>query len=242
MRRPNKRPVFRSLSRIHFLFGFALALFMPQISILLGDTSSWGSSITISDKASSAPSYLGALVPEPTTYDIARHYRANGQVNNTIGILSHDVITYGYGETADFWKTDKTALPTWLYIHQYRFGWPFRSVYFDDIQLSIERDHVSNAYLRDARAIASFRMGIKKPAWLKLKRAARQIPIAPIWSGFLFNIIFYSLCSLFISWGWLLVRTRNRRAKGLCVYCAYKLEGLDVCPECGSDHAACSPD
>ena len=64
----------------------------------------------------------------------------------------------------------------------------------------------------------------------------RMLPLAPIWSGFLADIAFYSLIWLVL----LMLTVASRRAlrsrQGCCVICGYDLRGTPhgKCPECGS--------
>ena len=57
--------------------------------------------------------------------------------------------------------------------------------------------------------------------------------------GLILNPIIYALPVWLVLMGvrWLLVSSRRRRraSRGLCVRCAYTLDGLSVCPECGRE-------
>ena len=64
-----------------------------------------------------------------------------------------------------------------------------------------------------------------------------RFPSYPLWPGFVFNTILFSITA----WGlWqvpLAIRRRERRRAGRCMRCGYDLAGLAVgavCPECGS--------
>ncbi len=66
----------------------------------------------------------------------------------------------------------------------------------------------------------------------------RVIPLAPIWSGFVVDWVFYT-CICFLLWmglsSPLYLRRRLREIRGKCLQCGYDLRGAehDVCPECG---------
>ena len=60
-----------------------------------------------------------------------------------------------------------------------------------------------------------------------------DLPLAPIWTGFAINTIFYAL----LLWMPFIARHVIRRKRGLCVKCAYDLRGVEheACPECGKE-------
>lgn len=90
----------------------------------------------------------------------------------------------------------------------------------------------------------------KSTTWaLPLKRSALQapgvlgrwitmLPIRPIFPGFLYNTAFWGgliFAALCLRDGALTLRSRRRRARGLCWKCKHELAGVSPCPECGTD-------
>ena len=73
--------------------------------------------------------------------------------------------------------------------------------------------------------------------WLRRVFGSEYLPIRPIWTGLISDTIIYSAV-----W-WLLLsipfalRSVLRRKRGLCLKCAYDLQGAEheVCPECGTE-------
>lgn len=72
---------------------------------------------------------------------------------------------------------------------------------------------------------------------IEKRKDRRGIPLAPIWSGFLINTLFYAAVL------WLLfttparIRRMLRRRRGLCPACAYPTGESDTCSECGAPRA-----
>lgn len=62
------------------------------------------------------------------------------------------------------------------------------------------------------------------------------LPTGVIWTGFVFNSLFYALLFPLFCLGLCRVRRSLRRHRGLCGHCSYDLRGAvhEVCPECGS--------
>lgn len=65
--------------------------------------------------------------------------------------------------------------------------------------------------------------------------SVRQLPIIPIWTGFLFNSVFFGFLWLVAGTGLKRLKILTRRQRGLCPKCAYNLRrDFDAgCPECG---------
>lgn len=70
------------------------------------------------------------------------------------------------------------------------------------------------------------------PARLRL-HAARTLPLQPEWTGFIVNSVLFACVPLgfIVGHRWMRMRVRNRL--GLCLSCAYPVQGMDICPECG---------
>lgn len=60
------------------------------------------------------------------------------------------------------------------------------------------------------------------------------VPYVPLARGVIANTLFYSAITFMVIAGLGLLRTRRRRARGLCLACGYKIDdGMSECPECG---------
>lgn len=82
-----------------------------------------------------------------------------------------------------------------------------------------------------------WKYGISIPQSLQWFRwsTKREIPLRPIWPGFVINTVCYTVFLLLLTLGPLSFRNIIRRKRGLCIKCAYDLRGTEhnVCPECG---------
>lgn len=60
-------------------------------------------------------------------------------------------------------------------------------------------------------------------------------PYRPIWTGFLINTLFFTLCVLVLAWIRRSIRHARRMHRGGCPFCAYELhhDFRNGCPECG---------
>ena len=81
--------------------------------------------------------------------------------------------------------------------------------------------------------------GISIPKGWRVPAELAEIPITPVWPGFLFDIaIFMGLWSCLLG-ALRVIRATLRRVKGRCTRCGYDLRGnsgggREVCPECGT--------
>jgi hypothetical protein len=72
--------------------------------------------------------------------------------------------------------------------------------------------------------------------WIFGRRMYRMIPLRPVWPGFAINTAFYAALA---SIPFLLIRLRRlhrcagRKRRNECIWCRYRIWGLDRCPECG---------
>jgi hypothetical protein len=103
-------------------------------------------------------------------------------------------------------------------------GWPWRAL-------------VSEAHVGTPGPVASLpdRRGAWKvslPGWARTV-SGRTLPILPLWKGLAVNVALYGAAPWLgiIAFG--LVRAWLRKARGLCVACAYPLPESGLCPECG---------
>jgi hypothetical protein len=69
----------------------------------------------------------------------------------------------------------------------------------------------------------------------RAKYATRvPLPLRPVWPGFALCVVFWS-CTAWLAWySPQVARERLRCRRGVCVQCAYELQGLQTCPECGT--------
>lgn len=65
------------------------------------------------------------------------------------------------------------------------------------------------------------------------------LPLRPLWGGLLINTIFFAMCWAVLLFGPGAFRRGRRRARGLCIVCAYDLKHnyAGGCPECGCGRA-----
>ncbi len=79
--------------------------------------------------------------------------------------------------------------------------------------------------------------GIPLPA----NESRRLVPLAPIWSGFVINTLFYAGLIWCLTAGPFVARRALRRRRGRCLKCAYPIGDRDVCTECGEAISAGKP-
>ena len=125
-----------------------------------------------------------------------------------------------------------------------RIGWPFRCIQMSEVwheetvfgpAIENERRSITNQKTDQTPTPYWYYKGIET----KLNNSVLYrvpVQIRPI--QFLINTLFYSIVMFGVLH--LVVRyKRNRRnRRELCISCGYAVEDLEVCPECGSDHAA----
>jgi hypothetical protein len=110
-------------------------------------------------------------------------------------------------------------------LRSYRAGWPFKSFHGSVAYAG----YVQSAVLQPTWAI-HLGPGVREsmPRFLPLQPTAGVVGSIAVWS--VVGWFLQSASLLFIG----LVRTRVRRASGLCIHCAYPLTSpSDRCPECG---------
>ena len=108
-------------------------------------------------------------------------------------------------------------------------GWPL-------LALSSEARWESYASLGMAPVIGGIRVG---PRTVVPRDGVRILPLQPIWSGLIFNTVFYislwfALFSFREIWEFRNIRSKLRRRRGQCIHCGYKLIPEQTrCSECG---------
>lgn len=80
-----------------------------------------------------------------------------------------------------------------------------------------------------------------EPFQLAQDQIPRVLPLRPIWTGFIFDTLFFAASWYGLIFGVEAFRRSGRRARGHCPSCAYDLRGqLDNgCTECGWRRSAC---
>ena len=128
-----------------------------------------------------------------------------------------------------------------------RIGWPLQCIQHSQKWIEVTRLR-SKAESKDkGRVIAKTDTEITPtPHWYfkgiktNLKNSIfYQIPVQIRPLQFLVNTLFYSIVLYAIHLLIVRLKQSSRHRQGLCVGCGYAIEDLNVCPECGSDHAAC---
>lgn len=124
-------------------------------------------------------------------------------------------------------------------------GWPLRSIQKSESMIEVKTYGPKAVNAR--RTITEINTDITPtPHWYfkgintKLKNNVLwRIPVQIRPLQFTLNTLFYSVGAFAIHL--LIVRLKQfrRKRRGLCVACGYAVEDFKVCPECGSDHAAC---
>jgi len=135
--------------------------------------------------------------------------------------------------------------PTRITVEELSFGFPFRALTYANV--SVQPRYISNPTISaiDAANSAPFlqAVGMRKPLDLdrltgnKNYGAPWFIPVYPVWHGFLADSFLYAaIIALSVYW-FTAIRTvflhRFRRVRSRCEACAYDIEGLNQCPECG---------
>ena len=108
-------------------------------------------------------------------------------------------------------------------------GWPMRSLWC-----------LRSIYVEDGTGVIKWfspRGLIATPILPDEYWGPRVLPLYPIWIGFIANMLFYSGFLWLLLPGRRALRREIRRKRGLCMKCAYDLQGADhkACPECGAE-------
>lgn len=110
------------------------------------------------------------------------------------------------------------------------FGWPFEAMRTTRAGVS-SRSKVSSPFQLTATA-----QGLSNPltnTWFTFKPAS-NLPLVPIWTGFVANVIFWTVCMASLAFSWSSIKRAWRRHRGICVQCCYAVRQLPICPECGT--------
>jgi hypothetical protein len=185
----------------------------------------------------SPPAYLGELVPahSTTVYMSALFSMGSGplsEVSNT-GI---DFYEFTYNKPRPDTPADGIDIPSTIVLTRYRSGWPWRAMYWDSVYI-FNSGQFPNA--QSYAKLMSDRAGFKYGLDIPLSSSWMRLPVMPVWNGLLLNVLLWSVLWSIpgpLRYG---VRRYRRKRRGLCLACGYAVEDLEICPECGTDHAAC---
>lgn len=140
----------------------------------------------------------------------------------------------------EYMATRRREVPAWSVVHQppatlaahqsgmnacteHAFGWPMHALMSESVE---SFNPVGQGWQKVYAGIV-VRPGGKGPDLVVL-------PLRPIWSGFLFNTVFYAALAFAILYVPGTIRRSVRRRKGRCKACGYDLRGSGgACPECG---------
>ena len=228
-----------------FVAGFILTLLIAYAPAIFRDY--YGpSNIDYPFPDNSPPRYLDGLVPKfsSATRNQPDVESCRGLGRTHLFQFSVDIIVFTYGDPETDWIIERDGdQPPGVQVWRYRFGWPFRAIYMDAPSLNYSTiDGAATAqdvqsYLDRMLSRTGYRSGVQSPKFFPCWMEYHYIPIAPLWFGILIDTVFWSICWVIPGAIWHSVRTARRKRRGLCLACGYAVEDLEVCPECGSDHA-----
>ncbi len=219
--------------------GAFLTLISTALLVFFQPANSWYGYTANTNYHDHGPSYLGDLAPRYTSSNL---YKAATRSGNEIlfgfntGI---DEIKYTFGDPNMEWDLIEDELPPRVFIDRTRYGFPWRVLYRDHISTNtnINNPKVSQFHQQAYDRVGS-RRGLDRPKWFPTWVMTYRIPITPLWGGILANMFSWSLLWFVLA----LIPSRlilcHRKRRELCISCGYAVEDLEVCPECGSDHAA----
>ncbi len=216
------------------MLGIGTTLILTLLLVAFRHTTRWIGGPETQRGILPAPVYLGDLAPAPTgqyRYVPDDWFRVFWITDFFAGV---DCIEYTYGNPDVDWDFQNQTLPPKVFLDRYRYGWPCRAIYWDQIHTatSTKNPQVAAFHKRAYQRVGS-RRGIDRPAWMPSWIGLYRIPITPIWTGVAVNIVFWSIFWILAACGWRWMSTYKRRKLGLCLRCGYEVEDLVICPECG---------
>lgn len=231
-----KRRLIRSL-----IAGIVLSILIPQFLATFLLPRTWAGNFPLPEDALH-PTYLHDIAPP---FSSASRYTpatpGTGAVLPRGMNTGMDNIDYSYGlsyfdPNYAPWDTTVFDTPPSVNLTRFRFGFPWRAMYWDDLSTgsSIHIPAVS-AYHQKMYDRAGASRGIS----VSFISPGRRLPIVPIWPGLFLDMLFWSLLWFIPGIIWQSIRIAKRKRRGHCLACGYAIEDFEVCPECGSDHAAC---
>lgn len=112
-----------------------------------------------------------------------------------------------------------------------RCGIPFRALCTISASTSSSSTGAGGSTTTTVHSRGALDEGLPTPGWL---RAERNLPLRPVWPGFIGNTLVFALACWGVLYARGTVRRFVRRRSGLCLACGHLLAGLATCPECGT--------
>lgn len=107
-------------------------------------------------------------------------------------------------------------------------GLPFRSIDASDLRVSLDVTEIVRFY--------------ELAVGRTMLRPSVQMPLTPIWPGFIVNTLFYAVVLWLLFIAPFEARRMFRRRRALCEKCAYPIGASPVCTECGAAVRALRPE
>lgn len=147
-----------------------------------------------------------------------------------------------------------TEMTTQWFVHQYRWGLPYRSMRCvqaaqSDMETRVDGGglvgpiNINWQYREEPGLANAIRSGIEITIPSSMGIALRgngprtqrwtMLPLQPLPLGFTINTLFYASLLAAPVLGFATLKRRRRAKRGLCIGCGYEVTGVDVCPECG---------
>jgi hypothetical protein len=165
-------------------------------------------------------------IPARWARPVPAHWPAVESVHATQGRQPH--VTYYFAYARD--PLDGTQLQH-RQEHR-RSGWPFFALQRTD---TFDYSFSSNTAPGLPAPTLSLERGVGLPEWARTP-ACHALPLRPLWTGFIANVILYSAAFAAVFFGppealrW---RAQARHRRGECTRCRYPVGDLAICPECG---------
>jgi len=111
-------------------------------------------------------------------------------------------------------------------------GWPMRSVrgqYWNEVVFDFQVKPTTSVQRYEGHPPESlWQLGIP------ISRGLYYLPVAPIWSGFIINTLFYAVLLWLLWFAPFAARRMIRHRRGQCEKCAYPVGTSSICTECGA--------
>jgi hypothetical protein len=215
--------------------GIVVSLLIPELLAAFLLPRSWGGLVQL-PKDIPHPTYLHDIAPPFSSAIKNTPADSSGDVPLIPINLGMDLIHYSYGlgyfdPNYTPWDTTRTDSPPSVNLTRFRFGFPWRSLTWDDLSTGAS---VNIPAVMDYHMKMYERAGIDRGIGVSFISPGRRLPIAPIWGGLILNILFWSSLWFFPGVIWRSARYFLRKRRGLCLVCGYAIEDLERCPECGT--------